>query len=86
MKQYNEEQLAWIKSRPAKVQEAIQRVPPDACLRISGKGHYGVYAYEECEDGDVTLKVIHLDDSFMPGMMVFGVPLDEITLCRCRDN
>lgn len=86
MSKYTEEQLAWIKSRPPKVQEAIERVPPKVCLRISGKGHYVVYAYEECLDGSVTVQVIHLDDSFMPGLMVFGVPLDEITLCRCRDN
>lgn len=73
------EELEWIESRPKKVQNAIKRYPPEFCYRSKRLklAHYRLYSYDENRKGEVkTVKVIHLDDSFLPGYMVFGVKLN----------
>jgi hypothetical protein len=42
-------------------------------------------AFEEPEDkkAPVTVKILHGADSFLPGMLVFGHPPEDLVRCGC---
>lgn len=83
---YTKEQQEWIDSRPENVRAVIKTHPPIGCYRgYNGRGHYVLYSYDEEKSGKVTLKVNHLDDSFMPGFQVFGVDPESLTYCGCLE-
>mgnify|MGYP001599269771 CR=1 FL=1 len=79
----------WLRTRPVAVRDAFAKVPPTTCYKMMGedghvRGHYCIYSYEENDDGSITLKVIHLDDSFLHDTVVFGVNLNDMVPCGCR--
>jgi len=81
---FTDEQLAWIASRPKKVQAVISKCPPNTCYRgADGNGHYALYSYEENKSGKVSMKVVHGKDSFMAGFTVVGMSPDDIVKCGC---
>ncbi len=81
---YSLEQQAWIDSRPENVRKVIETHPPIGCYRgKENRGHYVLHSYDEELDGTVTLKVDHLNDSFLPGYRVFGVKPESLIFCGC---
>jgi hypothetical protein len=74
---------AWIKTLPKKVQKVANKYPGDTCYRKDG-GHYRIRSYDEEKDGSVSLQLIHGRDSFLPGVIVFGInPSDLLIQCNC---
>lgn len=81
---YTAKQQAWIDSRPANVRKVIKKCPPIGCYRgKKGRGHYILHSYDEEKDGTVTLKVNHLEDSFLPGFQIFGYSPNDLVPCGC---
>lgn len=87
-----EEYLAWLEILP-EVERAVaeQLIPLSSvegatgppCFRIAANpGHYGMESIRN-DHGKVSLTVVHLGDSYMPGMGVAGVDPDEIVPCGC---
>lgn len=79
---------AWLADRPPRVRAVAEQYTPNVCyLGPEGharRGHYLIYCYDEPDDGgSVTVKVDHLDDSFLPGVRVFGVDPATLTVCGC---
>ena len=84
MSVYTAEQKEWINSRPLSVRIAIKKWPPTICYTAKdNKGHYILYSYEENEKGPITVKLIHGKDSYLPGVMVFGVDPRTLVPCGC---
>lgn len=77
----------WISERPVEVRKVIERLPPNKCCRSTAegvRGHYRLYSYDESEDG-ITVKILHLYDSFLPGVLVFGVSPNDLEVCGCQN-
>lgn len=80
---------AWMASRPKRVQAAIKRYPPTNCYKAKDNpGHYELYSYEEPKNkrSPITVKIIHLWDSYLPNTVVFGVNPKTLIPCGCRTN
>lgn len=80
----------WIDKRPPHVRKVANKYRPDTCyfaLNNKGyRGHYLIHSYEENKDGSVTVKVNHLDDSFLPRHQVFGFDPDDLKVCGCLNK
>lgn len=79
----DEEFKEWVASKPLTVQEVIKTHPPQTCYRGISNGHYRLYAYDEEDDDTITLRATHLDDSFLPGVTVFGLDPKDLKICGC---
>lgn len=82
--------LAWIESLPPAVREVALRYPPGCYRSVPTpshllSGHYMLRSYDEEKSGAVTLKVVHGDDSFLPGVTVFGFDPADLIPCGCGD-
>jgi hypothetical protein len=76
-----EERIAfdlWLEGRPPIIQKMAKLCPPN-CYRGERRGHYRLYSYNE--NGTVTL--LHGKDSFLPGIVVFGVDPATLVACGC---
>lgn len=74
----------WIAERPPKVREVAERLRPGTCYRsTTNRGHYFIRSYEQKRNGDVTLCIVHGEDSFLPGIAVFGVDPWTMRHCGC---
>lgn len=74
----------WFESRPPQVQAAILETPPDCYRSLDNPGHYRLYSYEEpVNSKEITVKLIHGRDSFLPGVLVFGVDRNSLLRCGC---
>jgi hypothetical protein len=73
---------AWIKTLPKKVQKVANEYPGDTCY-IKDRGHYKIRSYDEEKDGSVSLQLIHGRDSFLPGVVVFGIKPAGLLKCKC---
>ena len=73
----------WIAERPPHVAAVVREYPPDRCYRIRGDktGHYEIASYSEHANGAVSLRLLHLPDSRLPGVEVFAVPPENVTPC-----
>lgn len=81
---FTKEQQEWIDSRPKRVQKVIYKVPPVTCYKSkTSQGHYVLYSYDEEKGGKISVRVNHLDDSFLPGHQVFGYDPDDLIACGC---
>lgn len=86
MSRLSPEQLAWVNSRPPKVRKIALAYPATQCYRATdNRGHYTIYCYSEPRSkyGRVTVKLIHGQDSYLPGVMVFGVNPKTLIPCDC---
>jgi hypothetical protein len=78
----------WVKTLPERMATAIAS---DFCglascyrLKDDETGHYALYSFEERSDEiPVTVKMLHGSDSRTPGILVFGVHLDQLVICDC---
>ena len=80
----NAELEQWIAERPPHVAVVARDYPPDRCYRLDGDkfGHYEIASYSEHENGAVSVRLMHLADSFMPyGVEVFAVPPEKLIPC-----
>jgi len=90
-KTWDQESKDWFDTRPPHVQEVIRKIPPDFCYRLKDtRGHYSLHSYSEHKDKTVTLKIVHLDDSWgndpSPDgkrIMVFGIAPEDLIPCKC---
>lgn len=74
----------WVAARPPLVRDAIKRFDPRVCYHaIDNAGHYTIYSFEEHGEEPVTVSLIHGQDSYLPGIRVFGVSLETIKRCGC---
>jgi hypothetical protein len=75
--------LKWYASRPPRVKKMIELRPFGTCyvsINASGeRGHYAICSYRE----NGTIIIQHGADSFLPGVGVFGVLPEDLTLCGC---
>lgn len=75
----------WLAGRPPIIHEMAHARPPWTCYRMrdpdSGRerGHYWIYSYNE--SGTVTID--HGDDSYLPGVRVFGIEPNSLVTCGC---
>lgn len=72
----------WLADRPQVIRDMAKRMPPNTCYRQrdgNPMGHYTLYSYSE----DGTVSLVHGADSFLPGVMVFGVREDACVRCDC---
>lgn len=84
LKHNNDPELRkWILTRPAKIRRAFLKYPPNCYLSNKNMGHYRLHSYEENTNDSVTVKLVHGRDSYSPGILVFGVPLNSLILCGC---
>jgi len=79
----NSELRKWLLTRPAKIRRVVLKYPPDCYLNINNAGHYLLYSYDEELDNSITVKLEHGRDSFLPGVIVFGIPLESLIPCSC---
>jgi hypothetical protein len=80
------EEAAWIESRPPKVRSVIEKLGLSCVRGADGRGHYDITAFsEDADTGEVTLKVVHGSDSFLPGFDVFGMLPDDFVECGCEN-
>lgn len=86
---WNEEQKAewekWLQERPDVVASLARKFPPYQCLIMKGRGHYIPISYQEGMDDKVTMTLAHGDDSFLPGVSVFGIPESDVKICGCGE-
>ena len=76
----------WLATRPPAVAAVARRFPPTTCYRSTeNRGHYLIGSYEEPKCGGVTVKLIHGADSFLPGIVVFGVDPETLISCDCGE-
>jgi hypothetical protein len=73
----------WLASRPAKVAKVARIINAFSCYKIDGGGHYRPNSYGEGTKGKVYISMVHGRDSFLPGVIVFGVRPGEVTECGC---
>lgn len=87
MKPWTDEQRAewdkWLNERPEAIHELARDFPPNQCLTMGGRGHYTPISYGEEFGGGVSMTLAHGDDSFMPGVAVFGIRRDHVRVCGC---
>jgi hypothetical protein len=87
-----EEACKWLDSRPKAIQEAYYKYlnPPHKCWRLIGnRGHYGLYSISEPDPPnypEVTVTMVHLEDSYLPDTGVFGILPRNVIPCGCLDN
>lgn len=77
---------SFLKKLPPHVAEVVREYPATTCYRsIENEGHYWIYSYGEppTKDGIVTVKIVHGRDSYLPGVMVFGVQIGSLVKCGC---
>lgn len=76
---------AWFAIRPPKVAAVMRAYPPLICYRSTeNDGHYWIQSYgEPRDDGPITLTLAHGQDSYLPGVGVFGVAPETLTPCNC---
>jgi hypothetical protein len=86
----NEEFLSWFNGRPDKVKEVVKLRPPGTYRMKDGKGgyaavNYDIIAYDENEDGTITLRV-HTDGAFgLFPRQVFGIKPEDLELVTNED-
>ncbi len=80
-------QREWHDALPPKVKKVALKRPFTTCyfaFNDNGlRGHYLIHSYEEYKDGHIGLKVIHLNDSFLPGFAVFDFDQNGLKKCGC---
>jgi hypothetical protein len=50
-------------------------------LKGESFGHYQITSYSEHENGAVSVRLLHLSDSFLPNIEVFAVPPEKLVPC-----
>lgn len=79
----NQEQLAWLSTRPAVIQDMVRKYPPDKRYRNTETGQLG-YILAYSEDGTVRMVFDGHTDEFINKVNqliqveVFGVCTDDI--------
>lgn len=71
----------WLEGRGPVIAEMARRLRPDKCVRMTtNEGHYVIVAYGE---KNRTLQLAHGRDSYLPGVVAFGIPETEVVTCAC---
>lgn len=80
----SDESKEWYHSRPPNIKAMIDTFPPHTCYRMRDNiGHYYIASYSSHDDGTMSLKMGHLLDSYLPGVVVFGVKPSNCERCDC---
>lgn len=76
---------AWLEDLPSNVRGVAEKFPPWNCYKsLQVRGHYRIYSYDARPLSEVVLlTMVHGQDSFLPGVAVFGVDPADIELCGC---
>ena len=72
------------KQAAKRLREAVEKYPPDTCYRDKDNdGHYILTNTDISYEGTITVCILHGRDSYLPGVLVFGVPPTELVRCDC---
>ena len=73
------------KQAEKRVREAVEKYPPDTCYRLKDNpnGHYILTKTGISHDGEITVWILHGRDSYLAGVLVFGVPPTLLVRCDC---
>ena len=72
------------KQAEERLREAVEKYPPDTCYRLKDyDGHYILTNTDISHDGKITVRILPSRDSYLPGVLVFGVLPTELVRCDC---
>src|SRR5579875_2612177 len=81
------EMLVWFDNLPPLVKKVMLTYfnPLSNCYRLKSgnKGHYGIYSLYEEDDNKISVKIFHYEDSYLPGIGVFGISPSDLIKCGC---
>lgn len=72
---------AWLKTRPAVIQDLGRRFPPNRLYRMTD-GRLRCYPFSYCEDGTLTVVVDGQFNRVLFSRRVFGVRPDSLVECE----